>query len=82
MLVVVMVMMVIVIKERKGASDPEIVVGSLFPPQPLCHSFVVVAVFNSDCIVHWMLFGISMRSSSSFFVYTIIVTLRVIAIHW
>ena len=72
-LVVVMVMMVIVIRERKGASDPELVVGSLFPPQPLCHSFVVVAVFNSDCIVHWRLFGISMRSPSSFFVYTIIV---------
>ena len=65
--------MVIVMRERKGASDPELVVGSLFPPQPLCHSFVVVAVFNSDCIVHWRLFEISMRSSSSFFVYTIIV---------
>ena len=48
MLVVVMVMMVIVMRERKGASDPELVVGSLFPPQPLCHSFVVVAVFNSE----------------------------------
>ena len=48
MLVVVMVMMVIVMRERKGASDPELVVGSLFPPQPLCHSFVVVTVFNSD----------------------------------
>ena len=43
-------MMVIVMRERKGASDPELVVGSLFPPQPLCHSFVVVAVFNSDYI--------------------------------
>ena len=50
MFVVVMVMMVIVMRERKGASDPELVVGSLFPPQPLCHSFVVVAVFNSDYI--------------------------------
>ena len=48
MLVVVMVMVVIVMRERKGASDPELVVGSLFPPQPLCHSFVVVAVFNSE----------------------------------
>ena len=48
MLVLVMVMMVIVMRERKGASDPELVVGSLFPPQPLCHSFVVVAVFNSE----------------------------------
>ena len=73
MLVVVMVMMVIVMRERKGASDPELVVGSLFPPQPLCHSFVVVAVFNSDCIVHWRLFGITIRSSSSCFVYTFIV---------